>query len=348
LTGAVAETSSAAFAALGEAEQVARLETLLRRALVAWETDVADVSLLKYRENAVFSVSGGCGTRAVARVHRPGYRSDEEIRSELAWMRHLDACGVSTPAAIPTRDGDVVVTAAAPGVPEPRQCDLLAWVEGKPPGTLEGGVQDSEEGTRALYRTIGAVAARMHELAARWPRPPGFTRPSWNRETLVGESPTFGAFEDLAVLTAEQRRILVEARERVRSRLARLGPADMLIHGDLVPDNVLVDGGAIRVIDFDDLGWSWVGFEMATALFPLRVGGCFEAGLEGYLEGYRQVRPFPPLELEALPDLLLARGLSYLGWPVGRPEIASARTLAPLLADLLTAEAAAYLEPRPR
>ena len=117
-------------------------------------------------------------------------------------------------------------------------------------------------------------------------------------------------------------------------------------HGgcDLVPDNILIDGATTRVIDFDDCGWSWPGFEMATSLFPLQVSGGFDAGMEAYLEGYRQVRPFPQRDLEIFPDLLMARALSYLGGPVGRPEIASARSLIPMFACMVTEAARQYLE----
>jgi len=79
-------------------------------------------------------------------------------------------------------------------------------------------------------------------------------------------------------------------------------------------------------------------------LFPLQVSGGFEAGLEGYLSGYRQLRAFPERDLEYLPELLLARSLSYLGWPVGRPEIESARNLVPMFAYLITETAREYLQ----
>lgn len=342
-----AGAGSSAFAAQPEAEQVRVLALLASRALESWDLGAPRLDLVKYRENAVFRVTDAAGRRAILRVHRPRYRTDLDIECELAWMRALDAAGIATPAAIAARDGRLVVTASAAGVPEPRQCDLLEWVDGAPPGTLEGGVAASDESLRVLYRSVGATAARMHEIARGWARPQPFSRPSWNVETLVGDTPTFGRFEDLEVLAPEQRRVLAEARDVVRERLAALGPADALIHGDLVPDNILVDdAGAQRIIDFDDFGWSWAGFEMTTSLFPLQVSGGFDVGLAGYLEGYRSVREFPVAELEALDDMLLARGLSYLGWPAGRPEIASARDIAPLFAALLTESAAAYLASR--
>ena len=340
---AEASTTAEGFAALDNDEQVARLTALAAGALEAWDLATPHLELVKYRENTVFAVTSGDGRRAVLRVHRPGYRSDLDIRCELAWMRHLDSRGIATPQALTTREGNLVVTVAGRGVPEARQCVLMEWVEGSPPGTLEGGVADSDDAVRALYRAVGGVAARMHTLVEAWDRPAPFSRPSWNVATLVGDSPTFGRFEDLDVISAEQMAVLITARDRVRQRLTDLGPAVELIHGDLVPDNILLDGSAMRIIDFDDFGWSWVGLEMATSLFPLQISGGFEAGLAGFLEGYRGVRPFPEAELEFLPDMLLARALSYLGWPVGRPEIASARDLAPMIAFMVTEAAEQYL-----
>jgi len=331
------------FAALEQDEQVARLSRLASRALSAWALPSPQVALLKYRENAVFAVTASDGARAVLRVHRPRYRSDGDIRSEVAWMRALDAVGISTPTVIDTRMGDVLTTAAVDGVPEARQCDVMAWIDGQPPGSLEAGVAGADQAVRALYLAVGELAARMHVHAASWKRPEPFTRPSWDVETLVGDDPTFGRFWELDALTNAQRPIVLLARDRVRERLAALGPASALIHGDLVPDNILVDGAVTRIIDFDDCGWSWVGFELATSIFSLQISGGFDVGLAGYLEGYRRVRSFPEHELASLPDLLVARGLSYLGWPVGRPEIHSMRPLLPFLAESITKMCQLYL-----
>lgn len=332
-----------AFADLPDDEQMALLAGLGREALSAWDVGEAALEVLKYRENAVFAVQTASHGRWVMRIHRPNYRSDAAIRSEFAWTEALDAAGIPAPQPLRTRGGDVLTVAQAPGVPEPRQCDLIAWVEGAPPGTLEGGVFQNDEMVQATYRAVGSLAARIQMHGEQWSRPAGFSRPSWNIETLVGDTPAFGRFEELACLDADQMEACVTARDLVRRRLARLGPADTLVHGDLLPDNLLVDGDTIRVIDFDDCGWSWPGMELVTSLFPLRISGGFEAGLAGYLEGYRSHRPFPELDLELLPDLMMARVLSYLGWPVGRPEIHSVVDMAPFLAAMISDAAREYL-----
>lgn len=331
------------FADRTEAQQAAALAGLARSALTAWDLADARLDLIKYRENAVFRVTRPDGARHVLRVHRPGYRSDAHIRSEAAWTAALSDAVLPTPRLLPTRRGELLVRAQGEGVPEPRQCDLLGWVDGEPIGTLEGGVALGDEGLRRTYETVGSVAARLHAHGERWSKPPGFTRPAWDIESLVGDAPAFGPFEDLAVLSNEQRALLLRARARVRQELAALGPPDLLIHGDLIPDNLLVAPEGIRVIDFDDCGWSWCGFELVTSIFPLQVSGGFEVGLESYLAGYRSVRALPESELEALPALLLARGLSYLGWPAGRPEIHAQRALEPFLAKAIAELAERYL-----
>lgn len=332
------------FVALTEEQQVENLADLGRAALSCWDLDRPEVSLVKYRENAVFAVRTADGGRWALRIHRPGYRSEPQIRSEFDWIRRLDADGIAVPQPLSTRDGRLVVKQSSPGVPESRLCTLIAWVDGASAGTLETGVGGADADVRATYREVGALAARIEAHGEAWERPADFTRPAWGIDELVGDHPTLGRFEDLDCIDTQQLAACVRARSRIRERLATLGPPRTLVHGDLLPDNLLVDGEKVRVIDFDDCGWSWPGLEMATSLFPLEISGSFDAGLAGYLDGYRSVRPFPARDLEVLPDLLMARSLSYLGWPVGRPEIHSVREMAPFLAAAISQSAERYLE----
>jgi Ser/Thr protein kinase RdoA (MazF antagonist) len=290
------------------------------------------------------------GERFAMRVHRPDYRTDAEIRSEIEWMGALAAAGLRTPAALPTRDGELLARARAAGVPQPRQCDLFRWVSGEPVGTLEGGVAAGREAARHSYELLGELAARVHEHGAQWKRPEGFSRPVWDADALVGEDPVFGRFWELGGLDAERLRVLFAARDRARERLEALPRTPDrwgLLHGDFLPENILMDARGPQLIDFDDCGEGWYGFELATGLFPLLRQEIFDDVLDAYLRGYRRVRALDEEGLDALPSFLMARGLSYLGWPVGRPEMEEARSLAPLLAELITAQAQRYLDGAP-
>jgi Ser/Thr protein kinase RdoA (MazF antagonist) len=335
------------FNELSHEGQIQRLTELAAVAVTAYAVDSPRLELLKYRENAVFALTGAGGTRYVLRIHRPCYRTDDDIRSELAWMKALSQNGVITPAAVPTITGDVLTVVGAEGFPQPRQCDLLTWIEGKPLGTLEAGVALDEAAVRATYRSVGETAARIHDHGRQWKKPAGFSRPAWDADALVGDEPTFGRFWEIEELDDDQRRLLFRARDRARATLEAFGKSGDhygLTHGDLVPDNILIGDAGLRVVDFDDCGDSWDAFELATSVFPLHGGPAFEPARAGYLEGYRAVRELAAAELELMPTFLMARGLSYLGWPAGRREMQSGRDLAPLLAYLVTDLARKYLD----
>jgi len=330
--------------------QVERLQALAARALAAWSLEDAELALLKYRENAIFSVSATSGERFVLRVHRPGYRSDAHICSEVQWMEALGEAGIATPDFVRTRGGELLVTRSAPGVPEARQCDLMTWVEGRPLGTLEGGVSGDVEFVARSYTLLGSLGARIHEHARSWPRPTGFVRPEWTAETLIGENPTFGRWWELDCVTSEQLAILERARSRARQSLEAFGRTPDrfgLLHGDLLPENVLMGDAGPRLIDFDDCGDGWYVFELATGLFPLIGNADFEVARDAYVEGYRHIRAFPEEQLALLDTSLVARSLSYLGWPAGRREMEEAAQLSPILAEIVTGIAERYLAGKP-
>jgi len=145
---------------------IEEMRTLALAALGDWDLAVTNLVPLKVRENAVFRVDLADGGRAVVRVHRRGYHTDEELESEFAWLRALAAAGIAVPRVIPSRRGrdfEVVATSAA----GPRQIDLFEWIEGSQLGSVETGLNGHGAAVASQYHTIGAIAARIHNQAAR-------------------------------------------------------------------------------------------------------------------------------------------------------------------------------------
>jgi Ser/Thr protein kinase RdoA (MazF antagonist) len=114
---------------------------------------------------------------------------------------------------------------------------------------------------------------------------------------------------------------------QVLARLAEFGKQDDrygLIHSDLVPDNLADDGQATVIIDFDDCGFGWHLWEMATAVFWHLGGESYDLVCRSFAEGYREHRVLPERHLELLPTFLFLRGLVYLGWCHTRRETSTA------------------------
>jgi len=321
-----------------------RMQALALAALRGWELEVAAIAPIKVRENAVFRIDLAGGGRAVLRVHRAGYHSDDELAAEFVWMRALEAAGIPVPRVIRSRGGrDFEVVATPEGTA--RQIDVFEWIEGRQLGSVEDGIGDGAD-IADRYHTIGAIAARMHNQTAGWQRPAGFRRHAWDAAGLVGEQPFWGRFWDLAALTPQQKSLFMHTRTRIAHELAAYGTKPDrfgLIHADLVPENLLIDGSRVQVIDFDDAGFGWHLFELATSLYFITGEAIYPAARAALIRGYRGERELSDETLERLPLFLAARGTTYLGWVHTRQETETARELTPYLVERACAVAEQYL-----
>jgi Ser/Thr protein kinase RdoA (MazF antagonist) len=325
-----------------------QMQALARAALDRWSLAVTHLAPIKVRENAVFRVDLAGGGRAVLRVHRQGYHSDSALESEFAWLRALETDGIAVPRVIRSKQGREfeIVDSGAAGV---RQIDVFEWIDGRQLGSVESGVEGEAGAVASQYLQIGVIAARMHNHTARWQHPAGFRRHSWDAAGLVGEQPLWGRFWELAALTPPQRSLLIHARAAIAEELEAYGAQPDrfgLIHADLVPENLLVDGDRICVIDFDDAGFGWHLFELATSLYFISGDNIYSAAREALIRGYRTLRPLSDQALERLPLFLAARGTTYLGWVHTRPGSETAREFTPFLVERACAAAEEYLAAR--
>lgn len=323
------------------------MHAFARSALRHWDLQVSSLAPIKVRENAVFRIDLIGGGRAVLRVHRCGYHSDVELDSEFVWMRALEAAGIQVPRVIRSRHGRDFEVVTMPAMGDARQIDVFEWIEGRQLGSVESGVGSDEAAVASQYHTIGAIAARMHNQTAGWQCPSGFRRHAWDAEGLVGETPFWGRFWELAALTPDQQSLLLQTRARIAQELAAYGMAPDgygLIHADLVPENLLIDGHQVQVIDFDDAGFGWHLFELATSLYFITGDSIYPTARAALIRGYRSERPLSEEMLKRLPLFLAVRGTTYLGWVHTRQGSDTARELTPFLVQRACAVAADYLE----
>lgn len=334
------------FYRLSDEAQAERLADLARIALDRWPGSFDDIRLIKYRENAVFSAHRNDGARVAVRVHRHAYHSDAALRSELLWMQALEREGVAVPPILPSRDGAVFETVSAPGVPEPRQVDVLGWLSGTPAGSSEEGLGLDPAEAERLFFAAGVLAATMHDRAAAMALPHDFERHAWDEAGLIGPDPLWGRYLDLGILSAEQRALLAEASRRAAFDLAEFGRGAHnygLIHADFVPENLLVEDGQLKLIDFDDGGFGWHMFDLATALYFNLDHPAYDSMERALFGGYRSVRALPDDHEGRLPLFLFLRSTTYLGWVQTRPETQTAKELGPFLVERACTVAERYL-----
>ncbi len=307
-------------------DQIRSLEVLARKAFPYWGVSPdAELAMLKLGENGVFSVQDGA-KRTVLRVHRAGYHTDAELVSEMAWVDALKGEALRTPQIIPTLDGPRFVHVQVDEVPEERQVSMFEWMDGEPIGGYKGLKNESE--AAGYYKTAGELMAITHNHSEGWELPEGFVRHAWDEDGVFGEDPFWGRYWEHPMLTAAQRGRLAAAKGKARAHLGMFGKGKDrygLIHADFIFQNLFLTPEGICLIDFDDAGFGWHMFDVATPLFFSLGTDYKDAALESLVAGYRQHRVLPDDHLDKLPLFLFLRGLTYLSWTYTRTEIKEAR-----------------------
>ena len=278
------------------------------RALPLWGLEGADLHLVAQRENAVFKVSHK-GMQYALRLHRPGYQTPAAMASELAWMDSLAQTGVQVPAPIANQQSGLLVER------EGFHIDLLTWLYGRPMG--QTGTALELDDRYATFAAIGEMMARLHDQADTWQRPPAFERMAWDRQGLLGEQPLWGRFWENPNLPEDLRADINAAREQAIQILQNEDLDYGLIHADLVRENILIENDGLQLIDFDDSGFGYRLFDVATTLSKNWQEDDAEALQAAFIDGYERVRT---LQWQYLPLFTMLRAFTYVGWIVPRIE----------------------------
>ncbi|MCH9667233.1 MAG: phosphotransferase [Actinomycetia bacterium] len=263
--------------------------------------------LLSLSENATYLVVDA--EPMVLRVHRPGYHSLDEIRSELGWMAALRAdTTVAVPQLIYTADGRDVVAASVDG--NMLHVDAVTFIDGC----------TAEEDPEAVgFDELGRLSAHMHDHVERWSPPKFFTRFRWDVDATLGQQARWGNWRKAPGLNSEGAAVVELAAAKVAARLTEFGQGPDrfgLIHADLRMANLMVspECSGITVIDFDDCGWSWHLADLGAVVSFIENTPEAEHMIADWLRGYREVRAIPGDHLSMIPTFVMLRRLTLTAW----------------------------------
>ncbi len=326
---------------------IALATAIAEMACARWPCITSEPQLFMHRENSVFKVETTRGAAAL-RVHRFGYHDSAAIKSEMQWMAHLAQNGLQVPEPLANRGNALLAEVTVEG--KTHYVDLLSWLGGSSLGNSTEHLAYGENELRRIFFNLGATIARLHAVSDKWEIPPGFKRHSWDRNGFVGDAPFWGAFWNAGGINPAERGVLLKAREKAGAELDALRNAGAdygLIHADFVRQNILVSGTDVRIIDFDDSGFGFRMYDLASALVKNRAEPHYEAIKSSLFEGYRSHRLLSQLDERALGLFLALRDFAYLGWMEDRKSEPGVEERMPGIRAATIAAAQKYLAAGP-
>ena len=319
---------------------------MAEHALADYDVEVGKMQLEHHGHNTTYRIDNDDG-RYVLRISRPGWRTQEEIRSEATWLRAIRRdTELVVPKPVPNGEGDLVTTADARGVPEARHCVLFRWV---------GGQRYRDRLSPVAMERIGRFTARLHTYVIEtFEPPPDFQRPSvqWGTEEEPGDlqsvmregmeqGASITAPEDLATYTLARHHL-----QEAMQALDRDPTMYNLIHADLHLNNCLFHKGKVHAIDFDDCGWGHFLYDLAVTQWYFQGRQEYGELCAAHLKGYREVRPLSEDEEAMLPLFSAARTLLIGMYFASRSDRPRLRERAPQVVARCAAMLRDYLGPQ--
>lgn len=281
----------------------------------------ARATLINVSENQIYCIDTTSGERYALRVHRPDYQSNAAIKSELAWLealRHDTDLRISEP--VPVADGATLQTIATPNG-DIRHLALFRFVAGSEPSP-------NHDLTELFFR-LGGYAARLHRHAIDWQRPAWFERPVWDGPSILDGDGLWGNWRTAPGVNAEITAILLQVDAALRVQLLAYGTSPErfgLIHADMRLGNLLVDDGAVTLLDFDDSGFCWFAYDFAAAISFHEAQANIAALKAAWLRAYLPLRQLCPEDIAMMDTMVMLRRMALLAWIGTHSETRLAQT----------------------
>ncbi|WP_216828742.1 phosphotransferase enzyme family protein [Alkalihalobacterium elongatum] len=276
------------------------------------ENEYTSVKLLNYSENATYLVKNNqTADKQILRVSRPGYHTKSEIESELVWLQFIDRnspLNVSLP--IAGENGKYVQSIQFGK--EQFYCTMFTFLEGDAPD------ENKESDLIRNFESLGEITAHLHDNSIKFCQSAKtLTRLTWDYETILGENPKWGRWQDGLGMTPKREELFEKVSTKIKARLKNFGKDFNrygLIHSDLRLANLLVDQDEVKVIDFDDCGYGWYLYDLATSLSFIEDKPYVPKLIESWLKGYRKVRFLSQEEEQEIPTFIMMRRLQLVAW----------------------------------
>ncbi|MCH9853235.1 MAG: phosphotransferase [Alphaproteobacteria bacterium] len=298
------------------------LQRIAQASHILWDIPAdADYQLINLSENATFKVQYNPVIK-ILRINRVGYHSSDAILSEIAWIEALQRDNIIITADILHGKNGKKLQCYDDNITQQQYHMLLFEF-------LTGHHLNEHQQLPKNFYHLGNITAKLHLHSQKFAGelPSFFTRLNWDFDGMIGANPHWGAWQhtvnnsDSTIknpsMSNEAIKLLTRTTEKIKSKLYHYGQSDDnygLIHADLRLANFLIEGDKLKVLDFDDCGFSWFLYDIGAAFSFIENHPEKPEIIEAWLAGYLKTRHLTPDDIAMIPCFIMLRKMVLLGW----------------------------------
>lgn len=276
-------------------------EALLQQVLVDYSIDTPERCLFWERRTNDTYVVHCADAKYALRVYRHEIYPRDAMEFEVEGLLYLRSQGFDVAYPIPRKSGGYLTEiAAAEGS---RYAMLTSFAEGK---CLEYKAADDA-------RWMGASVARMHQASLGFKS--SYVRARIDLRTLVDES--IAAMEPHVLHRPRDLDFVRHVGQLASDAVRRVPESELDIgfcHGDLHGSNAHIHEGVITHFDFEECGYGYRAYDIATFRWGTRLDGAEELLWPAFQAGYESVREIGAADLGLMQHFILIRHIWLIGF----------------------------------
>lgn len=282
-------------------------------AIDRYDFKLKDLYFLAEETNILYKLTDTKGNTFLMKIFQENSSTLEDNHLEVYLMNLVSKRGgISIPSILPAADGSEIQEIKIDEGRSPVRVAIYSWLEGE---DLDGNENEDR------FIQLGELTARLHVATYGEKVPETFSPKRWDNVFYYKEDKmVYKQSEYQRYLSKEYHEVMDTIIPYLNSRLSeyyQMNERDLqLIHSDLNPWNVLVNGNEMHIIDFEDTLLGLPLHDIAILLYYYRFEEKFKYDnvKQLFFKGYEKIRPLPEFTEFDLDLLMTARRVNFLNY----------------------------------
>ncbi|WP_088036121.1 phosphotransferase enzyme family protein [Evansella clarkii] len=282
-------------------------------AIDRYDFKLKELYFLAEETNILYKLTDTKGNTFLMKIFQENSSTLEDNHLEVYVMNLVSKRGgISIPSILPAADGSEIQEIKIDEGRSPVRVAIYSWLEGE---DLDGNENEDR------FIQLGELTARLHVATYGEKVPETFSPKRWGNVFYYKEDKmVYKQSEYQRYLSKEYHEVMDTIIPYLNSRLSeyyQMNERDLqLIHSDLNPWNVLVNGNEMHIIDFEDTLLGLPLHDIAILLYYYRFEEKFKYDnvKQLFFKGYEKIRPLPEFKEFDLDLLMTARRVNFLNY----------------------------------